>query len=474
MKSNLVVLFSLCFLIIVNSSNAANSLFLLANKANSDQLKVMLNNGEMLSHINKEILNQITMQGNEELLFDITKRELIRENSVTSFSRNEQMPLLSITEKTPSIQEGDSGVTTMEFQISLSEISNDTVSVTFFTEDSSAISGEDFEGVETVVTFLPGETFKKVPVNIFGDTKYETDELFCAELKNPVNAELDLSGSVIKGYESIAKIINDDSAELPTLSITEKTPSIQEGDSGVTTMEFQISLSEISNDTVSVTFFTEDSSAISGEDFEGVETVVTFLPGETLKKVPVNIFGDTKYETDELFCAELKNPVNAELDLSGSVIKGYESIAKIINDDSAGLPTLSITEKTPSIQEGDSGVTTMEFQISLSEISNDTVSVTFFTEDSSAISGEDFEGVETVVTFLPGETLKKVPINIFGDTKYETDELFCAELKNPVNAELDLSGSVIRGYESIAKIINDDRVFNRVFNSAIINLLLSN
>ncbi len=80
MKSIFVIFFSLCFLIIVNSSNAANSVLSLANKANSDELKVMVNNGEMLSHINKEILNQITMHGNEELLFDITKKELYRSN----------------------------------------------------------------------------------------------------------------------------------------------------------------------------------------------------------------------------------------------------------------------------------------------------------------------------------------------------------------------------------------------------------
>jgi hypothetical protein len=84
--------------------------------------------------------------------------------------------------------------------------------------------------------------------------------------------------------------------------------------------------------------------------------------------------------------------------------------------------------------------------------------------------------VETIVTFLPGETSKKVSVKIFGDKKYETDELFRAELRNPVNAELDLSGIVIKGYQSIATKINDDRAVNydQAFTSAIINLILNN
>jgi hypothetical protein len=218
MRFKVVIGLSLLFLMLAKTSNA-DADDMLVERANADEIKLMVNNGEIFLPLNNYEINIIEQHGTDDLLYEITKKELINENKLVSFSSVEETPTVSIVESSPDALEGNSGSSTIEFHISLSSVSSETVSVVFFTKDSSATSGEDYEGIETDVIFSPGETSKVVQVDIFGDTKYEIDELFRSELKNPVNAELDLSGSVIKGYESIAKIINDDLPDLPISGI---------------------------------------------------------------------------------------------------------------------------------------------------------------------------------------------------------------------------------------------------------------
>lgn len=108
---------------------------------------------------------------------------------------------------------------------------------------------------------------------------------------------------------------------------------MQEGNSGQQLAVFTVSLSAVSNSTVSVDYGTSNSSATAGSDFSATSGTLAFAPGEVTKTFSVPILGDTLYESNEIFRVALSNPVNAALDLSGSVIKANEALFTISNDD---------------------------------------------------------------------------------------------------------------------------------------------
>ena len=84
-----------------------------------------------------------------------------------------------------------------------------------------------------------------------------------------------------------------------------------------------------------------------------------------------------------------------------------------------------------------------------------TVSVNYATASDGTLLGgtatanTDYVSTNNQLTFLPGETVKLVPIDILGDTVIEGDETFFLNLSNPVNANFnDPQGE--------GRIINDD------------------
>src|SRR5205085_9569098 len=72
---------------------------------------------------------------------------------------------------------------------------------------------------------------------------------------------------------------------------------------------FTVSLSNPSDQTITVNYATADGSATAGSDYVAVPTTtLTFNPGETSKPVVVVVKGDTIYEANETCFVNLLNP----------------------------------------------------------------------------------------------------------------------------------------------------------------------
>lgn len=130
---------------------------------------------------------------------------IIYEISLGSFA-----PYLSINDVV--VQEGNSGTVNAVFTVTLSKISQETVTVDYTTGDGTATSGNnDYTAVSGQLTFLPGETSQPVSVAVNGDIIDESNETFFVTLSNAVNAPLGDS-------EGSATITNDDGATTVTVS----------------------------------------------------------------------------------------------------------------------------------------------------------------------------------------------------------------------------------------------------------------
>ncbi|HEX8832993.1 MAG TPA: Calx-beta domain-containing protein [Abditibacteriaceae bacterium] len=327
--------------------------------------------------------------------------------------------------------EGNTGVSPLDVTLRLSGFSAETVTVTYSLSDGTAKVGEDYAAPvgSTTVTFLPGESEKKVSVNLLGDLLDEEVETFVLTLSSPTNATLgdfsipdpDAPASASKtiAFKSAATASIYDNDPVPRLSIADV--QVNEGNSLTTTATFTVTLSTASAKTITVDYKTENQTSISTADYTALASgTLTFAPGDTQKTISVTVKGDTAIElVNETFLVRLSNAVN-------TLITRDAAVGTILEDD---FPALTINDVI--VTEGDSGQKNAVFTLKLSKPSPNAVSVLVATVGSSASSGTDFSALSRTVTFAPGQLTQTVAVAVTGDLLNEALELFYVKLSNP-------------------------------------------
>lgn len=332
-------------------------------------------------------------------------------NEITSILTS---PDISIADATAS--EGTGGQNFIDFTVSLSAASPNTVTVDYTTQQGTALAMLDFVPVSGTLVFPPGTTTQTISVEIITDAIIEPNEIFAVRLNNPVN------GNIVRGMAG-GTIIDDD-APLPpaTISITDVTAL--EGDVGTTTFSFVVSLSRALTANVTADFATVDGTALAGQDYTAVSGTLTFAPGETSKTIDVPVAGNILDEDDRVFYVDLSN-------ISQTVIVTKSRGVGTIKDDDP-----YITVDDIYVLEGNSGTTDATFTISLSSPTDRTVVVDWATGNGTAIAGLDFYGRRGRATFAPGQTSQTVTIQVRGDLTVEPDEFFYLNLTSAVGAAI--------------------------------------
>jgi hypothetical protein len=375
--------------------------------------------GQTAKTVDVTVNGDLTHEPDETLALDLSNASnasILDGSGAGTITNDDPIPDVSIDDQ--SIAEGNGGTSMLTFNVTLSHASADTVTVDYATANGAAtVADGDYVAAVGAVTFSAGQTTKTVDVTVNGDGTHESDETFTVDLSNPVNAGIaDGSG--------LGTIANDD--PVPDISIDDQ--SIAEGNAGTSTLSFNLSLSNPSDQTVTVDYTTTDGTAtVAGADYAAASGTVTFDPGQTAKTVDVTVNGDVTHESDETFTVDLSNASNVNiLDGSGQ--------GTITNDDQ--VPDISIDDR--SVTEGDSPSTTiMTFNVTLSNPSDQTVTVEYTTNDDTAtIAGADYAAASGTVTFDPGQTAKTVDVTVNGDVTHESDETFTVDLSNASNANL--------------------------------------
>lgn len=254
---------------------------------------------------------------------------------------------LSIANAT-TVTEGDSGVTSVNFTVTLAEASSQTITATFQTEDGSAIAGFDYVAKTGTLTFAPGQITATISIDVIGDTAGEGTEFFFVRIAPGTNAVIDNDLASADILDTDTRIVVDDA-------------SIPEGNSGTTTLSITVRLTTVSTTSVSVNYATANNDAIAGLDYVTASGTLTFAPGVMVQTFSVSIFTDNVGENSEQFFVNLSNPINATL-------ADAQGIATIVDDDGGPITFGPITEETsleppngvdgePLIPEGASGFT---------------------------------------------------------------------------------------------------------------------
>lgn len=117
-------------------------------------------------------------------------------------------------------------------------------------------------------------------------------------------------------------------------------------------------------------------------------------------------------------------------------------------------PKLSINDV--SITEGNTGTTTANFTVSLTNASSSTITVKYRTADGTAkLAGGDYDATSGTLTFAPGQTSKNITVAVRGDLLKESNETFYLNLSNSTN-------SIIDDNKGKGTINNDDTLIGNV------------
>ncbi len=349
-------------------------------------------------------------------------------NATGTITNDDAQPSLSIAPVTAN--EGNSGATSFNFAVTLSNASYQAISVTATSSDGSAtVADSDYIAATGPVNIPAGSTSGNFAVSVKGDTKFETNETFTVAIASPVNATISTAAAT-------GTITNDDSQ--PTVSIAPVTAN--EGNSGTTPFNFAVSLSNTSYQAISVTATTSDGSAtIADNDYLAATGPVNIPAGSTSGTFAVSVNGDTKFEANEAFTVTLSVSVNAALGTAAAT-------GTITNDD--GQPTMSIDSVSQA--EGNAGTTAFNFTVSLSAPSGVNVSASYNSADGSAtLANNDYQSASGLVSFAPGVTTQPVTVLVNGDLVTEPNETFTVALSALSNAA---AGSLV----GTGTILNDD------------------
>lgn len=391
--------------------------------------------GETAKTISTQVRGDVTPEADERFFFNLSTPVggTIYDGLGVGTILNDENPLPTINITDTSVIEGNSGTTTANFIVSLNSFSASNVTVNYSSANYSAAAGSDYEAIPTTsLTFLPGETIKTISTQVRGDLTPEGNERFVVGLTGATNA-------TFSNRVGVATILNDDTLPNSTrISVTDS--SITEGDTGTKNANFVVSLNSSSGQLVTLNYNTTNYSALAGSDYDGIPTTsLSFNPGETAKTISVTVRGDVTLEGNERFFLNLTNAV-------GGTFVDRVAVGTILEDDN--LPRISITDTT--IIEGNTGKTSSNFVVSLSETSAKPVTVNYRTTGNTASAGADFDSIPTTsLTFNPGETAKTISVQVRGDLTSEANERFLVPLTTPINGTI---------YDNlgVGTILNDD------------------
>ena len=314
---------------------------------------------------------------------------------------NEAAPVLTIADTSANESAG-----TIDFTVTMSGISGQTVTVDYATADSTALAGSDYTATAGTLTIPADSTSGTITVPITDDAISEGNEIVKLQLSNSVAATL--LDSLVLG-----KIADNDA--LPTLSIDDAT-----ADEAADTLTFTISLSAVSGQLVSVNYTTADSSAIAGADYTAISGSLTIPTDSISGIIKIPITDDSLSESDEVFKLQLSSPMGATF---------ADSLALGTIADNDGQPGLSVNDA--SVNES---ADTLFFTVSLSSISGQTISVDYTTSDSTALAGSDYTATAGTLN-IPADSISgMIGIPIADDSLSESSEIFKLQLSNAIGA----------------------------------------
>jgi hypothetical protein len=305
---------------------------------------------------------------------------------------------------------------TLDFAVTLSNPSNQTIDVEYATADGTATQPDDYTNTVGTLTFAPGDPLTKtVSVPVHDDQTFTGDRDLALNLVSALDA-------AIADGAATGTIVEDDP---PPVSVADAAAT--EGPGAV--LDFAVTLAADPNFPVAVDYATSDGSAAAPGRYTATSGTLVFDPGGPLTQhVLVPVVDDAVYNggassdrTQTMFL-NVVEPAN-----------GYaDGATGTITDDDVQPPLLGIG--SAAVREGDAYVRPVKLAVTLNKPSTATITVKYTTAPGTAFAGSDFKTKSGTLTFKPGVVSKPIGLVTLADTAAEPDESFTVKLSVPTNA----------------------------------------
>ena len=315
------------------------------------------------------------------------------------------VPPLRLAVSSVTVTEGNSGQTPFTAQVSLSG-AYPTMTVTVKVTATPGTADEnDYIFPETQVTLTTGSAPVSVSGFILGDTDPEGNQYF---VLNAV-VESSTSSYYVQGGYGTVFITDDDQGLASRLHV--EGAVLLEGNQGTTTAELSVKLEPASTNTVTVAYQTQDNSATGGSDYLPARGTLTFAPGEVLKTISIEIFGDVFPEPQESFFVGLSEP-------SMALLGSATADVVIVNDDQVVRATIADV----AVDEGNDGVKKVPITITFDHPAPGGSKVQVATVGATAVADQDFRSFSQVLYPAAAATMMTFDLEVLADVVPECDE----------------------------------------------------
>ena len=336
-----------------------------------------------------------------------------------------------------------------------------------------ATPGVDFEAASGSVTFAPGEVFKSVTVNVFGDTDIEPDEIFQLNLSHS-----GFYDNFFVPEDATAIIRNDDSDEPNNPYVPENYDNVFIGDELMNpfqgTPDDDWMEGRDNRDNINGGAGNDYIIAGPGNDWyvrggSGAD-IFQFGPGDGDVKIhdwedgtdKVRLVGglqfedlsETSFTYNGVTTTILTTATGDRLMFNNTAPEDIDVEDFIVGDAVTPSTTVSLSDDF-AVLEGNSGQATVEFMITRSS-SEGTVNVQLSYGGSAEFGTDYVDGLTTDITFDDGVDSIAVQLVIQGDMDVEPDEM----IEVAIDSVSGDGTPIISDGDLVLTIINDDPAGN--------------
>ena len=344
-------------------------------------------------------------------------------------------------------------VMTVHLSVSLSGASQNTVTVDYAVTGGTAVSPDDYTIAGTQLTFDPGVTQQDIVITVVDDGEEESDETVEVTLSNPSNATL--GANTVHTYT----IVDNEgpgqdfaNADIPVTGdvsgsyldtqasddVYESITEVRVGNpaKGFSALEHVWTIDVTGG--LAVTFYVEAHKTVSsdGDDFVFAysEDDDTYIDMVTVTKT-----ADDDTAQSYVLPSSLVGTVYIRVTDTDHT-QGNQAMDTIYVDqmyiesaDEPGEPTVQFDLTSSNASES---VASVNLAVSLSNSSDQTVTVDYAVTGGTADDPNDYTMAGTQLSFSPGVTTQYVPITVVEDVEDELDETIEVTLSSPTGATL--------------------------------------
>ncbi|TVQ43352.1 MAG: hypothetical protein EA365_12725 [Gloeocapsa sp. DLM2.Bin57] len=337
---------------------------------------------------------------------------------------------------------------------------NRRVSLRYFTfdYDNQAVGWRDFIPQQGRLIFERGETEKQIIIDINNDDIPEGDKTFGVKIFNPNHATIADDVAIVTIKDDLQQNLRE---AQPIISIANNQIILPTATNNQ--LEFTVSLTEASQEPITVNYNTFSLSATADEDFTHQEGSLTFAPGELTQNITVEILANQTENEIKTFGIQLSEPENAQFspqEVSYLAVGGILNQPIRQNGIFQPIVNTTLSGRNISISDGLVQDNTIEFTVSLNRQSQIPIHVRYFTFADVDRAEYPFIPEDNLLIFQPGETAKNINIslvdnweelaensNITGVKLYQSkgarimDDIGIAmrEVENPDNSDVEIT-----------------------------------